>query len=266
MSRKTASGPVPTKPDLRAIYEARAEGLPYRPGRTFLSGGRTARKYGELVKWLPRRTPGRSVELGCGNGPYIAYLSRQSGRGPLVATDLSLRTLVEARRRVESEGDPQGVFYVCCDMEALPFRSDRFDFVLCTQVIEHLLDDEGGLRELRRILRPGGRALISTDNEANRVSRALELPVRLAKWCLRRPPGGFAFPHRGYRPDAFVAMVRSAGLRVTRWETFRFSFPPPFWKLSPLVAVLDALERLLIRLPAVRRWGDIILVEGVRDD
>lgn len=44
-----------------------------------------------------------------------------------------------------------------CDLAAIPVEEGRFDLVLCTQVLEHLRDPAAVLRELRRVLRPGGR-------------------------------------------------------------------------------------------------------------
>jgi len=48
----------------------------------------------------------------------------------------------------------------CVDIQAMPFEDGRFDFIWCSHVLEHVPDDAKAMRELRRVLRPGGIAVI----------------------------------------------------------------------------------------------------------
>ena len=58
---------------------------------------------------------------------------------------------------------------------ALPFRDGAFDRVYCSEVLEHVLDPESVIREMHRVLAPGGIAVISVPNEVliNRIKRIL---------------------------------------------------------------------------------------------
>ncbi|MDW8146212.1 MAG: class I SAM-dependent methyltransferase [Roseiflexaceae bacterium] len=51
---------------------------------------------------------------------------------------------------------------VCADARRLPFASRMFDFIYCSHVLEHIPDDRTAMRELQRVLRPGGMAMILT--------------------------------------------------------------------------------------------------------
>ena len=72
----------------------------------------------------------------------VASLLRRRLRGRYVAVDIR----------------PQ--FHAALDITALPFREGTFDVVLCCHVLEHVPDDRAAIRELRRILAPGGQLVV----------------------------------------------------------------------------------------------------------
>lgn len=107
---------------------------------------------------LPRDLPaGEILDLGCGAGPGLRYLA-QRGR-PAVGLDGSMYGLLEARRLTPVRGLIRGDL-----AQGLPFQSGRFVLVLASELIEHLRDGPGFLRECRRILQPGGVLLLTTPN------------------------------------------------------------------------------------------------------
>jgi SAM-dependent methyltransferase len=99
----------------------------------------------------------RILDAGCGNGRYTRFLVRHADRdAQITAFDLSLRMLKRARRRVRS---PR-VTLVSADLTRLPYPDKYFDAIICGWVLEHLPDPRPGLRELARVLRPGGKLLL----------------------------------------------------------------------------------------------------------
>jgi 2-polyprenyl-3-methyl-5-hydroxy-6-metoxy-1,4-benzoquinol methylase len=145
---------------------------------------------------------------------------------------------------------------VRANLEALPFEDGAFELVLCTQVVEHLLDPGAGIRELARVVAPGGTLLLSTDHSRNSVTRTLGAP-RTALVKTLRVAGRRAlvtFPERRFDRAEIEALVTDAGLELETVETFRFTPPPPFGPRSR--RLLNTIEK---RLPAHDR-GDIVLV------
>ena len=59
---------------------------------------------------------------------------------------------------------------VACDLEALPFADAAFDVFLCSHVLEHVDDDRAALAELRRVLRPGGTAVVLVPVDEGRAT------------------------------------------------------------------------------------------------
>lgn len=78
----------------------------------------------------------------------------------LICSDLSEQMLRRAMRRIEPRRGPRRVHYASADMLRLPFGDEQFDMVTCGYVLEHVPDAVAGLRELARVLRPRGRALL----------------------------------------------------------------------------------------------------------
>lgn len=97
------------------------------------------------------------LDVGSGAGQILGHLMREvSPDAQLVAFDLSAQMLRRARNRLHSDR-PR---YVAGDLMKMPFADNTFDCITCGWVIEHLPDPRPGLREMGRVLRPGGRVLI----------------------------------------------------------------------------------------------------------
>jgi SAM-dependent methyltransferase len=98
----------------------------------------------------------RVIDVGAGNGIYESALARRGHRGAVVASDLSTGMLVAARERVT------GLPVATADAQALPFPDASADVVLAPHMLYHVPDQAAAVRELRRVLRPGGVALVTT--------------------------------------------------------------------------------------------------------
>jgi methionine biosynthesis protein MetW len=98
----------------------------------------------------------RLLDVGCGRGAVAALLSTRFRS--VHGVDSDEEVLAEARRRGVSTQ------HVDLDRDSLPYEDGSFDAALCLEVIEHVLDPPRLVRELARILRPGGRLYLSTPN------------------------------------------------------------------------------------------------------
>jgi SAM-dependent methyltransferase len=97
------------------------------------------------------------LDAGCGNGRYSIHLLKTADPGAtLTAFDLSQGMLSRARKRLGGDR----VTFASADLTKLPYRTAAFDAVVCGWVLEHLPDPRPGLRELARVLQPGGKLLL----------------------------------------------------------------------------------------------------------
>lgn len=126
--------------------------------------------------------PGQAVlDLASGPGVLAREAARRLGGGLIVASDIAEGALAEGRRRA-AEG---AILFVAADAERLTFRDAAFDRVLCGLGLMFFPDVPRALAEMRRVLKPGGRAMFSVWGEAARAPL-----VDCALQCIRRilPP------------------------------------------------------------------------------
>lgn len=97
------------------------------------------------------------LDAGCGNGRYSRFLLRHADADArITAFDLSQQMLKRARERLKSNR----VSHAAADLTRLPYADESFDAIVCGWVLEHLPDPRPGLRDLARVLRPGGKMLL----------------------------------------------------------------------------------------------------------
>ena len=104
----------------------------------------------------------RVLDIGCGDGFLLHRVGRAWPRAELTGIDAEASGLTLARQKLGEQG--QAAELVRGDCSAMPFDADAFDLALCADVIEHLEGREACVAEAARVLRPGGRLLLTTPN------------------------------------------------------------------------------------------------------
>jgi demethylmenaquinone methyltransferase / 2-methoxy-6-polyprenyl-1,4-benzoquinol methylase len=154
----------------------------------------------------------------CGTGD-LALAAERAG-GQVTGVDFAERMLERARRK------PSAVEWVCADALDLPFPNSSFDAVTVGFGVRNLADLDAGLRELARVLRPGGRLACL---EITRPRGALRPFFRLwfdglVPLVGKVLPGGAAYTYlpasvrRFPGPEDLAAVMARAGLGHIRWK------------------------------------------------
>ena len=139
----------------------------------------------------------RVLDVGCGPGSITLDLAQRVAPGEVVGIDASASVIASARAAAEAAGDSRTRFETA-DATRLPFDADAFDVVHAHQVLQHVPDPVGVLRELRRVTRPGGLVAVrDSDYEGFRwwpdlpgLSRWRELYLRVARTNSGTPDAG----------------------------------------------------------------------------
>ena len=164
----------------------------------------------DICAQITDRRP-RILDVGCGTGANLKTLFEF---GEAEGVDISPDALQFCRER--------GLNHVKLGAaEELPYEDGTFDLVTALDVVEHLDDDVGGLREMRRVLRPGGRALIF-------------VPTFMWLWGLQDEVSNHR--RRYTLPELRRAMVE-AGFEVERTTYANITFLPPVFLVRVLMRI-----------------------------
>ena len=189
----------------------------------------------------------RVLDMGAGGGRHAFEVERRGAFA--VALDIDLLELKDVAASGPS-GPTSGVSAPSCvngSALELPFDDGSFDRIIASEVLEHIGDDRGALRELARVLRPGGTIAMT-------VPRWLP---ELVCWALADEyhapavPGGHV---RIYREGVLADRVRSAGLDVYD-RHHAHGLHTPYWWLKCAVGVSDAEH------PMVKRYHDVLVTQ-----
>ncbi len=209
-----------------------------------------------LLAALLDGTHGIVVEVGSGSGIATRCFPHLPGNRLAVGVDVergALRKAAETSARVN---------YLAATADSgLPFRTGTVDSVVASEVYEHLTHPEGFIEEVRRILKPGGRLILTTPNTQSVVLMLLRLlPRESAKSILSRSGERQQFLHpeffnrydgsphshriEGASVTELARLARDHGFRQVRNTTWGLPFAPNFGGLVPVRARISVLRRL----------------------
>jgi SAM-dependent methyltransferase len=224
-----------------------------------------AEKYGDLQRWhwwfrgrqriveavLHRELNGLSprtiASLGCGPADGLQWLIPLAGsNGRVLGLDLDP---VHARRMVH-------VDYIVGKLETTPLASGAFDVVLALDVLEHLNDDTGGLREAARLVKSGGLLLLTVpalpslwgqqDVVSHHYRRYTKPTLRRVFAEVQLPDPSITYFNTLLLPPVAVIRWLRAGQGLTRGSRSDFDWNRPGW-INDILAAIFAVERHVIR-------------------
>jgi SAM-dependent methyltransferase len=198
-----------------------------------------------VLRTLPKAVGGAMLDVGTHQGDFAARVAERVGAQRVAGIDFIEEHVSTARTR--------GIEVQCANIDdGLPFTDSEFDLVHANQVIEHVRHSDAFLREVRRVLKPGGLALISTNNLSswhNVGALALGYQPMPAHVSDELIVGNPLDPRRGWEHEdgrahlrlftarALVELCAAHGLETVTWRTAGYYPLPP--TLGRMAARID---------------------------
>ena len=198
-------------------YESKRWGAaPVRPRPWYMNGLKLRYLLSDL-----ENVSGKVLDVGCGAGSVAKAVKRERPDLEVYGCDLSESALSVAT------ASPEGVDFRVATAERLPFSDRQLDFVWIVDVLEHVNDPQQVLREVARVLKPGGGFHIVLPLEAQpwTLYRLVGCGTR---WTAKVRHGGHI---QVFSADRYSAVASVCGLRVVRSR----------WSYHVLLQVLDLL-------------------------
>ncbi|MFH0775357.1 MAG: class I SAM-dependent methyltransferase [bacterium] len=114
------------------------------------------------------------LEIGCGTGYQFPYLIGKCKE--YIGIDISFSSSKEAKKESSDS------LLILTDAKALSLKNNSFDVVFCLEVLEHIVNPETVFQEIRRVLKVGGRVVVSTPNWWSLYGLARKIIERFVPW------------------------------------------------------------------------------------
>ena len=185
-----------------------------------------------------KRVEGRVLEIGTGTGYGVEFIAPHAER----------YVTLDKCRSEELPEMPSNVEFVQCAVPPLPFEDESFDYVVSFQVIEHIKRDKEFVREVYRVLKPGGRFIVSTPNRPMSLTRnpwhVREYTAEQFGALLSIFPSVEALGVGGNeRVWSYYEKIRESVRRIMRFDILRMQWWLPRWVLQIPYDILNRLNR-----------------------
>ena len=214
-------------------------------------------------EFFSMRNEDRVLNAGFGDGPQVIVYA--DAFRSMLGVDVNAERLARARRLLDAV-NVRNVELIEGNVESIPRADASFDVILAIDIIEHVEHPDRFLAEMRRLITPGGRMLITFPAMHDRFVDTLSAVGKLIGRKGHVHPVGWHPDHhqRELPVPVWIDMVKKAGFRLKRSRATTMFPPlhlyglPRFWLSN---SVIHAVDRRVASLPGIQRLGQTVMAE-----
>lgn len=175
----------------------------------------------EVVVGEIKETPHSILDVGCASGWFLFQLSKRFKKASCVGIDI-YKDAIEYGKKKYSK-----IKFRVADAHKIPYKANTFDLVICTEVLEHIDHPETVLKEIKRVLKKNGIAVIELDSGSALFS---------ISWFLWRIGKGGVWKDahlHSFNPDKLEKLIKKAGFKILRSQKFNLGMAMIFTVKNP---------------------------------
>lgn len=156
------------------------------------------------------------LDVGCASGWFLSEIKKSNPNARCTGVDVYKSAIDYGKKKYKS------LTLLSIDAHVLPFKDELFDSVVCTEVLEHVVEPQKVLREIVRVLRPGGIAVIEMDT-GNVLFRLVWY------WWTHLRHGVWRDSHiHSFTATKLETMIKKAGFTIEKKKDFNYTMAVAF--------------------------------------
>ncbi len=167
----------------------------------------------ELIESYPKKV----LDVGCASGWFLDKFHGFYPEADLTGVDASDKAISYGKKFYK------GINLIHADAHKLPFGNKNFDLVLCTEVLDHVAEPLKVLKEIKRVLKPGGIVIVELDDSQNFIFRFI--------WYVWIHLPGSVWNHahiHEFSIEKLESMIKRSGFRIIKKRIFRLGMGVAF--------------------------------------
>ncbi len=191
---------------------------------------------------------GLLLDAGCSDGFLLFSYIKEKRSRKAVGIDIGSGHLKNALRNAKNLEVERDAYFLVGDLEELPFKNNSFDTIICSEVIEHLLEPEKALREFERVLKSKGILIATTPNPL-----CIFKKINPVFWveCVLSGFKNVVFVEKIYEIETTQA-VEKYGVSPTQYKHTEFA-PFELEKMLPSTFNVIQSKSIIFSLPLLQR-------------
>ncbi|MEM1582865.1 MAG: class I SAM-dependent methyltransferase [Candidatus Bathyarchaeia archaeon] len=237
--------------EMKNYYEREAEVLEDHQRQMYFGSPWSQYWHGTRLQHILRITRNikfRSfLDVGCAEGYYIKIIAGKQSGSMAVGLDIAKKYLLKAKKNA------RGSSLVLGDAHHLPFKDNAFDLILCSETLEHVIDQEGVLRELLRVSCNYVLLTVAGENLPHLIARRLGLIKQKDPYS----EAGLGHIHE-IKISKFIPLALKVGYKIEKMVLTCY-FPPTFPEKhrmpTTFIKVMKIFDEILNKIPVIREYA-----------
>ncbi len=230
----------------------------------------------EIFRFLDLKKDSELIDVGCASGHQVFKAAEICKYA--VGVDVGVE-FIDTAKRIKTENNIHNTEFILTEGDKISFPDNRFDRLICSEVLEHVLDLDGFYKEIMRVVKPGGVMVLTVPNWNNRGTLYKRIKdffkpvpfVPITDFSMEGIKKHGDAHVRQFNLKTFKELAEKHGLRVEYVGGAAFIDGP---KIGPIIRIINKpkfmqvlsflIERVIAKIPFLKPFGRHVVLKAVK--